>query len=215
VSGLWTPAAPAIAVAAVAHGAGAAMTHPFMMGAAEGLAAGGVSVFRFNFLYAEVRRRAPDRTPVLLDTWRGAIRELARRGAGLPMIMGGKSMGGRMASMVAASDGAEFPGAALVFFGYPLHPAGKTDRLRDAHLPHVRVPMLFIQGTRDALAREDLLGAVVARLGPSARLHLVPDADHSFHVPGTKRPDRDIGDEVGRIAARYVRDILTAPRPGD
>lgn len=191
------------------------MTHPFMTGAAAGLAEGGVSVLRFNFLYAEGHRRAPDRTPVLLDTWRGAIRELARRGAGLPMIMGGKSMGGRMASMVAASDGAKFPGAALVFFGYPLHPAGKTDQLRDAHLPQVRVPMLFIQGTRDALAREDLVEVLITRLRPSARLHLVPDGDHSFHVPGAKRPDRDIGHELGQIAARYVHEILTATsRPG-
>lgn len=210
MSGLWTPAAAATAVAAVAHGAGAAMTHPFMTGVAAGLAGGGVSVLRFNFLYTEARRRAPDRTPVLLETWRGAIRELARRGAGLPMIMGGKSMGGRMASMVAAAEGADFPGAALVFFGYPLHPAGKTDQLRDAHLAEIRVPMLFIQGTRDALAREHLIEAVVARLGPSARLHRVADGDHSFHVPGAKRPDRDIGHELGEIAARYVRDILAA-----
>lgn len=214
VSGLWTPAAQAIAVAAVAHGAGAGMNHPFMAGAAAGLADGGVSVLRFNFPYIEARRLAPDRTPALLETWRAAIRELVRRGAGLPMVMAGKSMGGRMASMVAAADSENFPGTALVFFGYPLHPAGRTDRLRDAHLPRIRVPMLFIQGTRDALARPDLIDGVVRRLHPLARLYVVEDGDHAFHVRGAKRPDRDIGQDLGQIAARYVREIIAAaPRP--
>jgi uncharacterized protein len=209
VSALWTPAARAIAVSALAHGAGAGMTHPFMEGAAAGLAEGGISVLRFNFLYMEARRKVPDRTPVLIETWRAVIDELARRGAGLPMIMGGKSMGGRMASMVAAAQGAEFPGAALVFFGYPLHPPGKTDRLRDTHLPRIRVPMLFMQGTRDALARLDLVEGVVRRLEPLARLHAVADGDHSFHVRGVKHSDRDIGYELGQIAARYVREIIS------
>ncbi|MHB8733279.1 MAG: alpha/beta hydrolase family protein [bacterium] len=208
VSALWTPAARPIAVAAVAHGAGAGMAHPFMTGGAAGLAAGGVSVLRFNFRYMEARRRVPDRTPVLLDTWRAAIQELARRGGGLPMVMGGKSMGGRMASMLAAEEGAQFRGAALVFFGYPLHPAGATGRLRDAHLPEIRVPMLFIQGTRDALAQADLVEDVVRRLEPLARLHVVPDGDHSFHVRGAKRPDRDIGYELGQFAARYAGEIV-------
>jgi predicted alpha/beta-hydrolase family hydrolase len=208
VSALWTPAAQAIAASALAHGAGAGMTHPFMTGAAAGLADAGVSVLRFNFAYMEARRRLPDRTPVLLATWRAAIAELARRGAALPMIMGGKSMGGRMASMLAAEEGAEFPGAALVFFGYPLHPAGQTERLRDAHLPQIRVPMLFIQGTRDALAQADLIEGVVRRLAPLARLHAVADGDHSFHVRGAKRPDREIGYELGRLAACYVREIV-------
>ena len=209
VSGLWTPAAHPVAVSAIAHGAGAGMTHPFMTGAAEGLADGGVSVLRFNFPYMDARRRVPDPAPVLLDTWNAAIGELARRCAGLPMIMGGKSMGGRMASMVAAAQGTEFPGAALVFFGYPLHPAGKTDRLRDAHLPKIRVPMLFIQGTRDALARPDLIEDVLRRLGPLARRHVVTDGDHSFHVRGVKRADREIGRELGQLAARYVRGVIS------
>ena len=207
-SGAWTPAANPVAAAAVAHGAGAGMTHPFLAGAAEGLADGGVSVLRFNFLYMAAGRRVPDRTPVLLDTWRGAIGELARRGPGLPMIMAGKSMGGRMASMLAAEEGAAFSGAALVFFGYPLHPAGKPERLRDAHLPEIRVPMLFIQGTRDALAVTELIEDVVRRLAPLARLRIVADADHSFHVRGAKRPDREIGRDLGRIAAVFVREVV-------
>lgn len=206
--GVWTPSANAVAAAAVAHGAGAGMAHPFLAGAAEGLADGGVSVLRFNFLYMAAGRRAPDRTPVLLDTWRAAIDNLARLGAGLPMIMGGKSMGGRMASMLAAEEGAAFSGAALVFLGYPLHPAGKPQQLRDAHLPKIRVPMLFIQGTRDPLAATELMEEVVRRLAPLARLRVVADADHSFHVRGVKRPDREIGRELGRIAAEFVREVV-------
>jgi predicted alpha/beta-hydrolase family hydrolase len=184
------------------------MAHPFMSGAAEGLADGGVSVLRFNFPYMEMRRRIPDSPAVLLDTWNAAIAQLAGGRAGLPMVMGGKSMGGRMASMVAAARGTEFPGAALVFFGYPLHAPGKTDRLRDAHLPRIRVPMLFIQGTRDALARLALIESVVGRLRPLAQLQVVADGDHSFHVRGAKRPDREIGRELGEIAARYIRDTI-------
>lgn len=207
-SGVWTPAADPVAAAAIAHGAGAGMAHPFLAGAAAGLSDGGVSVLRFNFLYMAAGRRVPDRAPVLLDTWRAAIRELARRGAGLPMIMGGKSMGGRMASMLAAEEGAAFSGAALVFFGYPLHPAGKPERLRDAHLPKIRVPMLFIQGTRDALAVIELIEEVVGRLAPLAGLRVVADADHSFHIRGVKRPDREIGRELGRIAAEFVREVV-------
>ncbi len=220
VSGVWTPAAQPVAASAVAHGAGAGLAHPFLAGAAAGMADGGVSVLRFNFPYMEARRlqfhggrprsrpAVPDRAPVLLDAWRAAIGELSRRGAGLPMIMGGKSMGGRMASMLAAEDGPAFPGKALVFFGYPLHPAGKPEQLRDAHLPQIRVPMLFIQGTRDALAEFTLIEDVVRRLGPLARLYEVPDADHSFHVRGTRRPDLEIGRELGRAAAAFVRGII-------
>lgn len=208
VSGVWTPAADAVAAAAVAHGAGAGMAHPFLAGAAEGLADGGVSVLRFNFLYMEAGRGVPDRTPILLDTWRAAIDKLARLAAGLPMITGGKSMGGRMASMLAAEEGAAFSGAALVFFGYPLHPAGKSEQLRDAHLPKIRVPMLFVQGTRDALAVTELIEDVVRRLAPLARLRVVVDGDHSFHVRGAKRPDREIGRELGRIAAEFVREVV-------
>lgn len=213
ISARWTPAAPPpIAAAAVAHGAGAGMEHPFVAGAATGLASAGIAVLRFNFPYMEVRRRLPDPTPILLDTCNEAITALAGRAPGLPMVMAGKSMGGRMASMLAAAQGAGFPGAALVFFGYPLHPAGRTDRLRDTHLAQIRVPMLFLQGTRDALARLDLIEGVVGRLAPLARLHVVPDADHSFRVPGAKRSDREIGHELGRLAARYVREIIRGQR---
>jgi uncharacterized protein len=210
-SGLWTPASHPMAVSTIAHGAGAGMGHPFMAGVAEELAAAGISVLRFNFPYMEARRRVPDATPVLLETWKVAVRQTVRPGNGLPMIVGGKSMGGRIASMLAAAQGESFPGAALVFLGYPLHAAGNADRLRDAHLPRIRVPMLFIQGTRDPLARLDLVEALVERLHPLARLHVVAGGDHSFRVKGVKRSDRENGQGVGRIAADYIREIVARP----
>lgn len=207
------PADAPAAASVLAHGAGAGMTHPFMTGAAEGLCERGVSVLRFNFPYLEARRRVPDPPPVLLRTWGAALLRGREVAGALPLIAGGKSLGGRMASVLAANEGTTFPAAALVFFGYPLHPPGRPERLRDAHLAEVRTPMLFIQGTRDALARFDLLEAVVARLGALARLHVVPGADHSFRVPGLKRPDREIGRELGRIAADYARTIVGAGGP--
>jgi uncharacterized protein len=212
VSGLWTHATRPIAAAAIAHGAGAGLSHPFMAGVAEALAAGGISVLRFNFPYMESRPRFPDAAPVLLDAWTAAIQQVSRPDPALPVVAGGKSLGGRMASMLAAAQGHDFRGVALVFFGYPLHAPGNTDRLRDAHLPQIRVPMLFIQGTRDSLARLDLVEALVARLHPLARLHVVTGGDHSFRVPGTKRPDRETALVLGRVAADYIRDIV-ATRP--
>ncbi len=213
VSGLWTHATRPVAASAIAHGAGAGLSHPFMAGVAEALAAGGISVLRFNFPYMETRRRFPDAAPVLLEAWKAAIQQVSRPAPGLPVVVGGKSLGGRMASMLAAAQGQDFPGVALVFFGYPLHAPGNTDRLRDAQLPQIRVPMLFIQGTRDSLARLDLVEALVTRLHPRARLHLVTGGDHSFRVPGTKRSDRETGHVVGRIATDYIRDIVATRTP--
>jgi len=118
-------------------------------------------------------------------------------------------MGGRMASMLAAEEGDAFPAAGLVFFGYPLHPPGKPAQLRDAHLSRIRRPMLFIQGTRDALAKIDLIEAVVERLHPLARLHIVAEADHSFRIPREPRSPEEVGGAVGRIAAEFVREIVT------
>lgn len=208
LSGLWTPASSPVAVAVLAHGAGAGIGHPFMAGAAEGLASNEVSVLRFNFPYMEDGRRSPDRPPVLLGAWRSALAEAEQRAQGLPMAAGGKSLGGRMASMLAAEDGKSFAGKALVFFGYPLHAPGRSEQVRDAHLPDVQVHMLFIQGTADALATFELIERLVARLGPRARLHPVEGGDHSFRVRGAKRPDREIGAELGAVAAGFLREVL-------
>jgi predicted alpha/beta-hydrolase family hydrolase len=204
MSGIWSPASPAVATAVVAHGAGAGMKHPFLAGIAEGLAAGGVSTLRFNFPYMEEGRRSPDRAPVLMDAWRAGLDEAQRRAKGGPVVASGKSLGGRMASMLAAQDGPGFAAKAIIFFGYPLHAPGRPGQPRDAHLSQVEVPMLFIQGTADALASFELMRALVKRLGPRARLHTVEGGDHSFRVRGARRPDVELGRELGSVAAEFI-----------
>jgi uncharacterized protein len=209
LSGLLTAAAKPRAVALVAHGAGAGMEHPFMTGVAEGLVDGGVSAFRFNFPYVEEGRRSPDRAPVLTDAWRAALEEARGRGGGLPLAASGKSLGGRMASMLAAEEGESFPAAALVFFGYPLHAPGRANQPRDAHLPSVTVPMLFIQGTNDSLASFGLIEDLVERLGPRARLHPVEGGDHSFRVRGARRPDAETGKDLGTVASAFIGEVVS------
>jgi hypothetical protein len=154
-------------------------------------------VVLYNFPYIEAGRRIPDRPEVLEATTR-AVGEFVRSSLGATRVVhGGKSMGGRIASQ-AVAQGA--PAAALVFLGYPLHPPGKPETLRDRHLPQITVPMLFVQGTRDAFARNDLLAAVLGRLGERASLHTIEDGDHSFAV--RKR--------AGRAPAEVEADIAEA-----
>jgi len=207
VSGLLTSADDPAAFAIIAHGAGAGMEHPFMAGVSEGLAANGVSVLRFNFVYAEQGRRSPDRPALLTEAWSAALEMGIARAGGLPVLAGGKSMGGRIASMLAAERGTEFPARALVFFGYPLHAPGRRDQPRDTHLPDVTVPMLFIQGTDDALATYAMMQELVRRLGPLARLHTVEGGDHSFRVRGARRPDDETGRALGAVAAAFIREV--------
>jgi predicted alpha/beta-hydrolase family hydrolase len=207
VSAIWSEAPNAIGLVAIAHGAGNDMRHQFFDGIADGLAAEAVSTLRFNFPYAEAGRRAPDRPAILMDAWRAALEIAEEKGADAPIIASGKSLGGRMASMVAAEDGDGFAGRGLIFFGYPLHAPGRTDHLRDDHLPEVRVPMLFIQGDSDSLARFDLIEGVVKRLKPPARLHRIEGGDHSFRVRGKKRRDFDIGLELAGVAAPFIREV--------
>jgi predicted alpha/beta-hydrolase family hydrolase len=208
LSGLLEEAGEALALAVVAHGAGGGMKSSMLDGVSAGLAANGVSCLRFNFPYTEEGRRTPDRPPVLLDAWRAALQVASRRSGGRPVVAGGKSLGGRTASMVASEEEEAFAAAGLVFFGYPLHAPGRTDRLRDAHLMAVTVPMLFIEGTADPLARFDLIQALVRRLGPKARLHVVEGGDHSFRVRGARRSDEEIGRELGGVAAGFVREVV-------
>jgi len=205
---LWDPAAKALATCVVAQGAGGSTRAPLFDGIAAGLTAGGVSCFRFDFPYTRAGRRGPDRPPVLLQSWREALEEARGRARGGPLVASGKSMGGRMASMLAAEDGEDFAARALVFFGYPLHPPGKVDQLRVEHLPRISVPMLFIQGTGDALGRFDLVEETVDKLGSRAQLHAVEGGDHSFRVRGRKRPEREIGEELGAVAAAFIRDVF-------
>ena len=208
VDALWTPAAAAIATAVLAPGAGAGMSHPFLEGAASGLVGNGISVLRFDFPYVTQGRRSPDRPDVAVATWRSALDQAMQSGRGLPIVAGGKSYGGRMASMLAAEMGEGFPARALAFFGYPLHAPGRADQPRDAHLASITVPMLFIEGTQDALARFDLIESLVRRLRPLARLHVIEGGDHSFRVRGARRPDLEIGRELGAVAAAFVEEAI-------
>jgi len=169
------------AVYVFAHGAGAGMAHPFMARFAEGLAACGIATLRFQFPFMEKGSKRPDAPKLAQAAVRAAVAEAARLLPGVPLFAGGKSFGGRMTSQAqAASPLLGVRG--LVFVGFPLHPAGKPADERARHLLDVGVPMLFLQGTRDALAEEALMQALVQRLGDKATLALFDDADHSFHV---------------------------------
>lgn len=197
------PAAPR-ALFAFGHGAGAGMRHAFMHAIATRLASHDVATFRYQFPYVEQRQSRPDPQPVLLATVRAAVRAAAEAVPGAPLFAGGKSMGGRMTSLAASDE--PLPGArGLVFFGFPLHPAGRPSIERAAHLSHVTVPMLFLQGTRDALAGLDLLTPVVEGLGERATMHVIDGADHGFHVlKRSGRTDADALDELAATAASWM-----------
>ena len=188
----------------LAHGAGAGMTHPFMESLAAALAHHGIASFRYQFPYMERGSRRPDPAPLLEATVRSAVEAAASLAGELPLLAGGKSMGGRMTSRAAA--GSPLAGVrGLVFFGFPLHPAGKPGTERADHLADVDAPMLFLQGSRDRLAGLDLLRPTVGGLGSRATLHVVADADHSFHVPvRSGRDDADVVDELARTTAAWA-----------
>jgi hypothetical protein len=165
------------------HGAGADQASGLMVAFANALAERGIDVVTFNFLYSELRRRIPDPNGRLESCWRAVIETVRSRitsSAG-KLAIGGKSMGGRIASQIAAGDIGELAG--LVFLGYPLHPPGKPDRLRAAHLRDVKAPMLFVQGSRDAFGTPAELQPIVSQLEPTADLFVVEGGDHSFKVP--------------------------------
>jgi uncharacterized protein len=187
---------------ALAHGAGGDMGTAFLGGFADGLSAAGVSCLRFNFNYSEGGRRGPDPERTLRAAWGAAFDRAAE--IGKPTWVGGKSMGGRIVSMMVA-DGEVDP-AGLVFVGYPLHPPGKPERIRDAHLGSVEIPMLFLQGTADPFARWDLLEGVIRRLGDRAILHPIEGGDHSFRVRGQRKDDSGTGSALGETAARFILD---------
>jgi uncharacterized protein len=199
---MWIDPPGAGAVLVLAHGAGSGMRTPFMAGFAEEIGRLGVATLRFEFPYMRAGRRAPDRPQVLLEAWRAAFAEGVERADGRPVFAGGKSMGGRIAAMAAAEGMAA---AGLVFLGYPLHPPGRPEKIRDAHLDAVPAPMLFLQGSRDAFARPDLLAGVIARLGPRARYVEIPGGDHSFRVRGGPRDGAAIGASLAEPAAAFIR----------
>lgn len=186
----------------LSHGAGGDMRGPVLEGFAAGLASADVGCLRFNFAYSEAGRRGPDREPALRQVWSAVFSRAEELGE--PVWVAGKSMGGRIASMMVA-DG-ELGAAGLVFVGYPLHPPGKPERIRDEHLYGIEVPMLFLQGTADPFAKWDLLTGVIERLGSRAALHVVEGGDHSFRVRGRPRHDVGTGTVLGEVAARFVLD---------
>ncbi|KRE63911.1 dienelactone hydrolase [Arthrobacter sp. Soil736] len=206
VSGAYArPDAP-FATLVVAHGAGAGMEHPFLRGFTRALNDDGVATLRFNFPYREAGRKFPDRPPTAIAAWRAAMDEAAARSAASseaePLWAAGKSFGGRMASMAVAEG---MPAAGLVYLGYPLHPPGKPEKLRDEHLYGLTPPMLFLQGTRDTFATPALLEDVVSRIGPAATLQWCDGGDHSFAVAGTKRSAEEIGASLAGPVAAFMR----------
>lgn len=187
----------------LAHGAGAGMRHPFMEALSTRLAARRVASFRFQFPYMEKGRRSPDGRGVLLACVRAAIARAGAEAGDLPLLAGGKSMGGRMCSLAAAQEA--LPRVrGLVFFGFPLHAAGRPSAQRGEHLEQVGLPLLFLQGTRDKLAELELLRPLCAGLGPRATLHVVEGGDHSFHVlKRSGRSDADALDELADAVAGW------------
>ena len=191
----------------LAHGAGAGMAHRFMEEVATGLADRHIATLRYQFPYMEKGSKRPDAPAVAHAAVRAAVAEAERRCAGLPLLAGGKSFGGRMTSQAQAIK--PLPGVrGLVFLGFPLHPAGKPATERAAHLGQIVIPMLFVQGTQDKLAEPALIGPVVSALG-SATLHQVEAADHAFHVPARSgRNDREVMTEILDAVAAWVRAIV-------
>jgi predicted alpha/beta-hydrolase family hydrolase len=204
VSGLLIAPKAARAAYVFAHGAGAGMGHPFMAKAAEGLAARGIATLRYQFPYMERGSKRPDSPPVALAAVRAAVAHAAQLLPGMPLFAGGKSFGGRMTSQAQAAEA--LPGVrGLAFFGFPLHAAGQPSDARAKHLGDVEVPLLFLQGTRDALADSQLMRALAKRLGPRATLAFFDEADHSFHVPARSgRKDAEVLEDVLDALSRWI-----------
>jgi predicted alpha/beta-hydrolase family hydrolase len=211
VSGLLQMPARARACFVVAHGAGAGMQHPFMANIASELAARSIATLRYQFPYMEKGSRRPDPPKVCDVTIRAAVSAATRIAPELPLIAGGKSFGGRMTSQAQAA--APLPGVrGLAFLGFPLHPPGQPSDSRADHLGAVRIPMLFLQGTRDEFAALDLLRPLIARLGNLAALRLLEDADHSFHVRSRGgRSDAQVRGEMLDAFASWTESILASP----
>jgi predicted alpha/beta-hydrolase family hydrolase len=186
------------------HGAGAGMAHPFLETLAKELAEARVATLRYQFPYLEERRRVPDKPEVLMAAVAAAVDRAAETTPELPLLAGGKSMGGRMTSQ-AAAQGLLGPVKGLVFFGFPLHPPNRPGTKRAEHLAKVSVPMLFLQGTRDTLADLALLRPVCERLGSLATLHIIQEGDHSFHVlKKTGKTDAEVIKELAETTACWA-----------
>lgn len=210
VSALLDRPSRARALLVLAHGAGAGMEHPSMQAIAAGLAERGVATLRYQFPYMERNSRRPDPPALCHATVRAAVAEAARLTPNLPLFAGGRSFGGRMTSQAQAQ--APLAGVrGLVFLAFPLHPAGRPGTDRATHLQEVGIPMLFIQGSRDGLADTGLLRTVVEGLGSRATLHMLEDADHSFHVPARSgRKDSDVRADALNAVCGWMDRLLSA-----
>jgi predicted alpha/beta-hydrolase family hydrolase len=204
VLALYREAPHAVALLVLAHGAGAGMTHPFMVGVADLLAEAGVSTLRFQFPYMEAGSKRPDRPAVAHAAIRAAVRNAAKLAPALPLFAGGKSFGGRMTSQAQALE--PLPNVqGLVFLGFPLHTPEKPSVERAAHLFDVRIPLLFIQGTRDRLASPALLRKVMNGLGKRATYRSIKDADHSFAVPvRSGRSHEEVLAEITELVGEWI-----------
>jgi predicted alpha/beta-hydrolase family hydrolase len=208
VSGLTVIPAEARAGYVFAHGAGAGMQHAFMTAVAQELGEMGIATLRFQFPYMERGSKRTDPPGVCHATVRAAVDTASRLLPDVPLFAGGRSFGGRMSSQAQAEHA--LPGVrGLVFLGFPLHPAGRPDTARAAHLVQVNAPLLFIQGTRDELADLTLLEPLITQLTPRATLHLLQDADHAFHVPARSgRKDAEVRTEALRAMSAWMDRVL-------
>jgi predicted alpha/beta-hydrolase family hydrolase len=210
VSGLLLSPPRAKACFVLAHGAGAGMLHPFMAALATDLAARGIGTLRYQFPYMEKRSRRPDPPAVCHATVRAAVAAAQALLPALPLIAGGKSFGGRMTSQAQAAD--PLPQVrGLTFLGFPLHPPKEPSDQRAEHLSKVKIPMLFLQGSRDEFAQSALLLPLIARLGTLATLCELPDADHSFHVPSRSAMNANqINDKMLDTLADWTDAVIRA-----
>ena len=204
VSGLLLEPSGARTFLLLAHGAGAGMRHPFMEDLAAKLADQDVATLRYQFPYMNKGTKRPDPQSVLTATVRAAVAAAEKYAGELPLFAGGKSMGGRMTSLAAAQE--PFDGVrGLIFFGFPLHAAGRPGAERGEHLTEIKIPMLFLQGSRDALAELELLKPLCAKIGKRAELFVVEGGDHSLHVLKSARQlDGDVLDDVVKKAAQWM-----------
>ena len=191
-----------MAALVLAHGAGAGQKSTWMVKAAQALSGRGISVFTFDFPYMATGRKVPDKAPVLEASWREALEEARTQARSLPMFIGGKSMGGRIATHIAAQGVANVSG--VVLLGYPLHPPGQPQKRRDAHLPDIKIPMLFVQGAKDTFGNEEEMSALLPSLR-KAKLHIVPGGDHSFRVNGGAQAVQAAFDDVILAVDAWIR----------
>lgn len=210
-SALLLRPADARALLVLAHGQIMNIHHPFMESISTALAHHGIATLRFNFAYAEAKRDRPDGRPLLIEAITAATREGERRRGSLPLLLGGKSLGGMMAAE--ALGGGALPGVkGLVLLSYPLHAPGRPSGVNARALEGVKQPILFLQGTRDPLADLTLMEALVEKLGPQARLEVVQDADHSFALPeGSTRTQAEVYDELASGIASFAATLALQP----